>query len=74
MVARLRSITPDGIAGAAQFRLAEHRELLLCGLRLAAGEPMRASLWAGAIDRRRLENRHAVERRPGGFCFVGRPV
>jgi Tetratricopeptide repeat len=38
VVARLRSITPVVVAGATPYRLPEHRELLLSGLRLAAGE------------------------------------
>jgi len=37
-VARLRSITPAVVAGATPFRSPDHRELLLSGLRVAAGE------------------------------------
>jgi len=36
--ARLRSITPIVVAGATPFRNPTHRDLLLSGLRLAAGE------------------------------------
>ena len=38
VIARLRSITPVVVAGAAAFRNPEHRELFLSGLRLATGE------------------------------------
>ncbi len=38
IVARLRAITSDVMPDASCFRDAEHRELLLSGLRLAAGE------------------------------------
>lgn len=38
VVARLRSITPVVVAGAAHLRNPEHREFLLSGLRLASGE------------------------------------
>src|SRR5205823_6141721 len=38
VVARLRAITPLVIGDASYFRIADHRELLLSGLRLAAGE------------------------------------
>jgi adenylate cyclase len=38
VVARLRTITPVVVPGARQLRNAEHRELFLSGLRLAAGE------------------------------------
>jgi TolB-like protein/class 3 adenylate cyclase len=39
IVARLRAITSVAIPNASYLRNAEHRELLLSGLRLAAGEP-----------------------------------
>ena len=38
IVARLRALTPIVIPDVNQFRNAEHRELLLSGLRLAAGD------------------------------------
>jgi len=38
IVARLREVTPLVVPGFTQFRNIEHRELLLSGLRLAAGE------------------------------------
>jgi hypothetical protein len=38
IVARLRAITPVVIPDASFLRNPEHRELLLSGLRLAAGE------------------------------------
>jgi TolB-like protein len=38
VVARLRGLTPVVVAGATPLRNPEHRELLLSGLRLAAGE------------------------------------
>jgi adenylate cyclase len=38
IVARLRAITPQVVGSAEQFRNPEDRELLLSGLRLAAGE------------------------------------
>jgi TolB-like protein/class 3 adenylate cyclase len=38
IVARLRAITPGVVPGASVLRNAEHRELFLSGLRLAAGE------------------------------------
>jgi pentatricopeptide repeat protein len=38
IVAQLRAITPVVIPDASQFRNPEHRELLLSGLRMAAGE------------------------------------
>jgi hypothetical protein len=38
IVRRLRAITPAVIADASYLRKPEHRELLLSGLRLAAGE------------------------------------
>jgi hypothetical protein len=37
IVKRLRAITPVVVPPATQFRNPEHRELLLSGLRLAAG-------------------------------------
>jgi hypothetical protein len=37
-VARLRAITPQVMPNALPQRIPEHRELLLSGLRLAAGE------------------------------------
>jgi adenylate cyclase len=39
IVARLRVITPLVVPRVEQFRNPENRELLLSGLRLAAGEP-----------------------------------
>jgi hypothetical protein len=38
IVDRLRTITPVVVPGARQLRNAEHRELFLSGLRLAAGK------------------------------------
>ena len=38
IVARLRSITPVVMPDVSNFRKPEHRELLLSGLRVAAGE------------------------------------
>jgi hypothetical protein len=38
IVARLRAITPVMMPGTSPLRNAEHRELLLSGLRLASGE------------------------------------
>jgi hypothetical protein len=38
VVSRLRAITPIVVEGAMRFRKPEHRELLLSGLRLAAGQ------------------------------------
>jgi hypothetical protein len=38
IVARLRAIAPIGIPDAGYLRNPEHRELLLSGMRLAAGE------------------------------------
>ena len=38
IVARLRLITPVMIPDASPFRIPEHHELYLSGLRLAAGE------------------------------------
>ena len=38
MVERLRAITPHAMPSVALFRNPEHRELLLSGLRVAAGE------------------------------------
>ena len=38
VVKRLRALTPVVVPSATQFRNPEHRELLLSGLRLAAGE------------------------------------
>ena len=40
IVKRLREITPVVIPGVVPYRNPEHRELLLSGLRLAAGETM----------------------------------
>ena len=38
IVTRLRAITPVVVPGVSYLRNAEHRELYLSGLRLAAGE------------------------------------
>jgi hypothetical protein len=38
IVARLRTMTSEIIPGDLPYRKSEHRELLLSGLRLAAGE------------------------------------
>lgn len=39
-VSRLRAITPIVVERATRYRNPDHRELLLSGLRLAAGEAM----------------------------------
>jgi hypothetical protein len=38
IIARLRAITPVVMPAASEYRIPEHRELFLSGLRLAAGE------------------------------------